>query len=144
MAKVTVYEIENLGFTSGMFGLDDNASLKSYITDIVDEVSPFLNGILGSAYDSVTQPVSGRVKRAEKCLVAAEMLQRRINRQLSNVTGTGQEMDTSNEKEQMGRYLEEARELIDMLIGGTGFSFSALNTSHFSDTSEISGLEVFQ
>lgn len=144
MAKITNSEINDLGFTWEMFGLDNKPALDTYIDRIIISVSAVLNGILGSGYDSVAEPTQGRVKRAEECLVAAELLQRRINRLLSNVTGAGEELNTGNEKEQKESYLEEARDLVDMMLGYTGFSFSAPNTSHFDDSAELGGLEVLE
>lgn len=144
MAKVIIQEIKDLGFAYKMFGLDDEAALENFIRDIIDDISPYLNGILGTVYDSATQPVSGRVKMAEKYLVAVEMLHRRINNMLSSVVGAGQELDTSNEQKQMESYKEEAERLIGILLGDTNFSLDMLNTSHFDETAELGGLEVLQ
>lgn len=143
MPRVTVENIKDLGFTSEMFGLGDTSSLELFIQDIIDDTSAMLEGITGSSiYNSTTSPTSGYVKRTEKCLVAAELLQRRINKVLNNVIAADDKISTKNEEQQRTRYQEEAEKLIDVLIGKTSFSFNILRSSHFDETTSLGGLEI--
>lgn len=142
MPKVTVEHIKDLGFTFEMFGLGDTSSLELFIQDIIDDVSAMFEGIIGSSiYNSSTNPAAGYVKRAEKCLVASELLQRRINKVLNNVIASDDKISTKNEEQQRARYSEEAAKLIDILIGKTNFAFNILRTTHFDDTA-TGGVEV--
>jgi len=143
MSKVNTDDIKALGFTPEMFGLADDASLDIFIQPVIDDASAMLKGILGaSLYDSTTQPVAYQVKRAEACLVAGELMQRRINRILGNVTGAGEEINTRNESKQLDRYRIEAENLIAVLTGDTSDAIGINTSSHFDETSELGGLEV--
>jgi len=143
MPRVTVENIKDLGFTAGMFGLDDTSSLELFLQDIIDDTSAVLEGITGTAvYNSVQTPTSGYVKRAEKCMVAAELLQRRINKVLNNVVAADDKISTKNEEKQRISYLDEAEKLIDILTGKTIFGFNILKTSHFDETATLGGQEV--
>ncbi|NOZ68010.1 MAG: hypothetical protein GXP46_01875 [Deferribacteres bacterium] len=140
---MTVENIKDLGFTFQMFGLDNESSLELYIQDIIDDAGAILEGVIGSTtYNSASSPTAGYVKRAEKCLVASELLQRRINRVLNNVTASDDKISTRNEEQQMQRYQDEAEKLISLLTGDTDYSFGIVKTSHFEETSGPGGLEV--
>ena len=140
MAKNTANDITGLGFTAEMFGETAKPDFLSFIDGILSEQSVILEGRTGSSrYAATTSPVKDYVKRAEKCLVAAELVQRRINIILGNTVGAGREIDISHEAAQKKAYLDEAEMWITKLVGGisadTGdFASGVLITSHFNDS----------
>lgn len=148
MAKNTNTDIKDLGFTKEMFKQADDSALNTYIDAILAEQTKILEGRLGSTiYDSTTSPEQDYVKRAEKALVAAEMVGRRINIILNNIAGAGQEIETGNEEKQKERYASEAEKWITRLIAGMSadsgdFASGVLETTHFESTTTLGGLEV--
>jgi len=140
MAKVTAQEIVDLGFTPEMFKKTDDGGLLNFVDDIIAEQSLILQGRIGSTYyNSTSSPTKDYVKRAEKCMVTAEVIQRRINIILGNVVGAGQPIDILHEGTQKKIYKEEADSLIEKIIaGGTSdssdFASGVLITSHFETT----------
>ena len=114
MAKVTADEIKRLGFIREMFGkiVSDENGFTSFVEEVIDEQSSILQGRLGGLYTSLTDPVAAYTKRAEKCLVAAELVQRRINVILGNAVGAGAEISVSHETSQKKAYTDEAERLI--------------------------------
>lgn len=148
MGKVTVKEITDLGFKTGMFA-ETNADLfKAFIEDIITEQTAILEGRIGSTdYASTTSPTKEYVKQAEKYLVAAEMLQRRINIILEKVVGAGEDLDTRSVEKQMKLYQEKANAWIQKIADGVtsdsgSFASAVLETSHFEDPATIAGLET--
>lgn len=120
MAKVTSQEIIDLGLTAELFRATAESDFLTLIDSVIAEQSVILEGRLGlSIYASATSPEKDYVKRAEKCLAAAEMVQRRINTIMANVVGAGQEIDISREGRQRNIYLKEAEELISRLVTGS-------------------------
>jgi hypothetical protein len=140
MPKIIAQDMIDLGFLPEMFKKDNEAELSAYITAVIAEQADILLGRIGSAaYNSTTSPTDKYVKRAEKCLTAAELIQRRINIILGNVAGAGQEIDVTHEGAQKKVYLSEANDLIAKLVSGTGadsndFATGVLVTSHFEST----------
>ncbi len=138
MPKNEATDIKSLGFTFEMFSLADDTAFDIFIGEVLDEQAKILEGRLGAeTYNAVVSPWQENVKRAEKAMVAAELIGRRINIILSNVSGAGQEIDTKNEEKQRLKYEREAEDLIGKLISGIsleqqGFSSGVLVTSHFS------------
>ncbi len=149
MAKVTEQEIIDLGFTPAMFRKNDEDGLTHLVAEIIEEKSSHLSGRLGSAYDSTNTTTAANVKRAEKCLVAEELLDRRINIILGNVHGAGDEISIENEEKQKRRYRAEAEKLLkkiieDITVDGSDFATGVFESSHFEedqDESALSGLE---
>lgn len=147
MAKITAQQIIDLGFTFAMFNMDNNTDFTVFIDAIITEQADILLGRVGSAaYNSTTAPTNKYVERAEKCLSAAELVQRRINIILGNVTGAGREIDVSHEGAQKKAYLDEADRWISKIISGVtsdsnDFASGVLVTSHF-DSTTLSGEEV--
>jgi hypothetical protein len=116
----------------------NDSDFTALINDVIADQALLLEGRVGSAmYALTTSPQKDYVKRAEKALCAAEMIARRINIILSNVTGAGQELDTSSEEKQRKAYLDEAENWITSV--GTyadslgDCSFGAAISSHFGD-----------
>lgn len=148
MPKNTNTEIKDLGFTKEMFKQASDAAFDTYIAAISAEQAKILEGRLGSTtYAAATSPEQDYVKRAEKALVAAEMVGRRINIILNNISGAGQEIETKNEDKQRDRYLEEAETFIDRLVSGVSadsesFAAGVLETSHFETVTTLGGLEL--
>ena len=138
MPKNEAKDIKSLGFTFEMFSLADDTAFDIFIGEVLDEQAKILEGRLGTeTYNAVVPPWQENVKRAEKAMVAAELIGRRINIILSNVSGAGQEIDTKNEEKQRLKYEIEEEDLIGKLISGIsleqqGFSSGVLVTSHFS------------
>ncbi len=144
MAKVSEQEVIDLGFTPEMFRKSDEG-LTTLVAEIIEERASHLLGRLGSSYDSSNTTIQESVKRAEKCLVAGELLERRINIILGNVHGAGEEISTKNEEKQRGRYLAEAEKLIQKIVEGittdsSDFAMGVLQSSHFDEDTETSAL----
>lgn len=186
MAKITVQDIEDLGFTADMFNREPNAQVKgddglnytcksphassaatkpvtgaswssvwylggrdgaewvtdtgyeaqfyTYLEDIIDDQAADLEALITTdTYNDTDTLTARRVKKAELYLTAAELTERRINKQLGNVIGEGIPISTKSEREQMTNYREKADELIAILRGDTDFSFATVKTSHFND-----------
>ena len=147
MAKTTAPEILNLGFTPEAFR-KNSTDFGEFVLDAINNQAEELAARIGqAAYDSTSEPNKTYVKKAEKNLVAAEMLQRRINLIVGNANGTGEALDTSSERAQREDYLEHAEFWITKLVatGGTveenpedlsGFASGSLVTSHFPEAEE--------
>lgn len=155
MPKITKDDIagpKGLGFIREMFGAicPDEAAFELFITGIIADQALELEGRIGTtAYNDLATPNAIYVKKAERCLVAAEMIQRRINVLLGNAAGAGQELDTSNEHKQRQAYLDQVFGnlkasppvigLIEKIVTGSSadgqdFASGALVTGHFGET----------
>lgn len=136
MAKVTAQNIIDLNFVPEMFG-KTSGTFGTYIDAIIAEQAKLLEGRIGtSSYGSTTSPTKEYIARAELCLVAAEMILRRMNRILGNVVGTGNALDINMEKKQRDEYLDEANALVEKIVAGItadtdNFASGVLETSHF-------------
>lgn len=136
MAKVVVEEINDLGFIAEMFG-KDAAAFDALISDVITEQAIILEGRVGAdLYASTASPAKDYVKRAEKCLVAAEMVRRRITTILGNVTGAAFPISTSGEDRQKQAYMDEADMWISKVIVGAttdsnDFASGTVLTNHF-------------
>lgn len=148
MGKTTVKEITDLGFTPAMFAKENDDLFKAFIEAIITEQTAILEGRIGAtSYASAASPTQDWVKQAEKYLVAAEMLQRRINIILEKVVGAGEDIDTRSAERQMKLYLDKADSWIQKIADGVtsdsgSFASAVLETSHFTDPSTIAGLET--
>ncbi len=137
MGKNTAAEIITHGFTPEYFRKADNTAMTSYINDVIAERTLALEGRLGTTlYGSTTSPDKDYVKRAELCLVIAELLLHRINIVLGNSMSAGAEINTDFEQQQRKAYLEEADQLIQKVVSGItvdgdSFASGVLETSHF-------------
>jgi hypothetical protein len=146
MSKTTAQEIIELGFAGEMFKKTNESEFSDFITGIISERSLILQGRIGTTvYDNAESPTKDYVKQAEKCLVAAELVQRRINIILGNAVGAGHEIDISHEGAQKKAYRDEAEDYIAKLTGGitsdvSDFASGVLVTSHF-ETGALSGEE---
>jgi hypothetical protein len=136
MAKVTANEIIGLGFVKVQFRQSTDDAFETYLEDIIDEEAGKLEGDLGAGvYDSTNTITAARVKRAEKYLVAAELLTRRINIRIGDVTGSGEDFNLAEERKQRDRYLSDAENLL-VQLGGSDYSGSVNETSHFEEDEE--------
>jgi hypothetical protein len=138
VAKVTAQDIINLGFKKEPFKIVNDGDFTTFINDVIADQALLLEGRVGSTtYALTTSPQKDYVKRAEKALCAAEMIARRINIILSNVTGAGQELDTSSEEKQRKTYLDEAENWVTSSVTYSDSpgdcSFGAAISSHFGD-----------
>jgi hypothetical protein len=111
------------------------APFTTFIDKIITKKSTELAGLLGtSVYDTTNEPQQSWVKEAEECMVAAELLLRRINLKASNIDG--KDMDAFKLRRNMKHYKERYKELIGFLREETDVSFSSVTTSHFEDTED--------
>src|SRR3972149_3629032 len=146
MPKITNTEIKDIGFTAEMFNKTNETALNTFIDSIITEQSDILEGRIGSTlYASTTTPTSTYVKRAEKCLVAAELLTIRINYIVGNIDGENGS-DVVRIRNNIEAYMDKAEEFILKLVSGIsvddgGFAFSAVSSSHFDNDTVLSGLE---
>lgn len=147
MAKVTAQNITDLNFVPEMYG-KTTANFSAYIDAVIAEQSKILEGRVGvSNYALTTSPAKEYIARAELCLAAAEMIQRRMNRILGNVVGTGNALDITMERKQRQDYLDEAEKIIQKIVDGvtadsSDFASGVLETSHFEESSTLGGLEI--
>jgi len=137
MAKITNQDIKDLGFTRELFNRKSDTEFNTFIDGAISDEAASLEGRIGSTqYASADVTTAKYVKNAEKCLVAAEMVQRRINVILSANVGAGKEFSTSAERQQRKDYLDKAEEWISKIVNSVTtdvqtFSTGALVTSHF-------------
>ena len=137
MGAPSTSEIAEMGFTAEMFGKSSDSDLQAMIKGMITEHGGLLSGRIGAtAYSSTSQPTATYVKRTLKCLVAAELCQRRINRLAQEVKqedGT----DANKMRKQRLDYLAEAEILIGKIEEGNGasndFASSPVVTSHFAE-----------
>lgn len=136
MAKIDSQDIIDLNFVPEMFG-KTSSTFPAFIDAVITEQSKLLEGRVGTSnYGLTTSPSKEYIVRAELCLTAAEMIQRRMNRILGNVVGTGNALDINMEKSQRQDYLDEADMLIEKIAAGIttdsdNFASGVLETSHF-------------
>jgi hypothetical protein len=138
VAKVTAQDIINLGFKKELFQKQNDSDFTALINEIIVDQALLLEGRVGSTmYALTTSPQKDYLKRAEKAFCAAELVSRRINIILSNITAAGAELDTSSEEKQKKAYMDEAESWI--IRAGTyadspgDCSFGAAISSHFGD-----------
>lgn len=136
MAKVTVQEVRDLGFTPEMFRQPENM-FDILLDAVISEQAIILEGRIGAAaYAATSSPAKDYVKRAEKCLAAAELVQRRVTIILGNVTGGAFPVSTSGEDRQKQAYKDEADMWITKIVAGAetdsnDFVSGSLVTNHF-------------
>lgn len=137
MPKTTAADIKALGFTFSQFNLATDAAFDTWLAETIAEQGLLLEGRIGTTlYGSTTTPASTYVARAEKCLVAAELFQRRSIAISGNAQPNGEEPATASLDAQQKKYRTEAQELIDRLVEGkssdsSGFASGVSVTSHF-------------
>lgn len=147
MAKIEAQTIIDLNFVAEMFG-KTSATFNAYIDLVITEQAKILEGRIGASnYALTTSPAKEYIARAELCLVAAEMIQRRMNRILGNVVGTGNALDITMERKQRQDYLDEAEEIMQKIVAGvtadsSDFASGVLESSHFEETAVLGGLEI--
>lgn len=118
MAKITAQNIIDMGFTPEMFG-KDSAGFQEMIETVIDEQADILEGRIGSqAYSATEKPAATYVKRAEKCLVAAEMIQARVVKIMGNAVPNGAKPVTGSLDRQKQKYLDEAEGFISKIVSG--------------------------
>jgi len=139
MPKVISQEIISLGFTPEMLLKKSASEFEDFIDSVISDQALLLQGRIGStAYASASSPTKDYVKRAELCLVGAEIVQRRINVILGIAIGAGREIDISHEGAQKKAYKDEADMWIAKITAGatadqsSDFATGTLVTDHFS------------
>lgn len=139
MSKITVQDIKDLGFAQPLYSViaDSESAYNELVTAVIaEQADELLERIGTTAYNAAANATY--VKKAEKCLSAAEMLQRRINIILGSKQGKGDEIGIENERRQRQDYLDKAESEIAKLAQGvttdsaTGdFACGSLVTTHF-------------
>ncbi|WP_020675555.1 hypothetical protein [Geopsychrobacter electrodiphilus] len=134
-AKVTATEIIEMGFSPEMFG-SNTAGFPAFLTSVITEQSEILAGRVGAtAYDSTTAPTRTYVKRAEKCLICAELFQRRFVRIAQDIK-LGDGIDAFKLRRTQEKFEADAEMWISKIASGTttdgtGFSSGVAISSHF-------------
>jgi len=122
MAKITRDDIigpTGLGFTKELYTAiaPDGTAFDGLVSAVITEqAAELLERVGTTVYNDAAKLTY--VKKAEKCLAAAELIQRRINIILANAQAVGQEIDTSNERSQRRDYLDQAGSWIAKLAQG--------------------------
>jgi len=141
MPKITKDDIigpTGLGFTKELYSIiaPDQTAFESLVDAVIAEQSGELVARVGSGvYDAAANLTC--LKKAEKCLAAAEMIQRRINIVLGTRAGSGEPPDTRSEQQQRKDYLDQAEIWISKLAQGVttdpsaNFASGSLITGHF-------------
>lgn len=134
--KAIPQDIKDLGFTVEQFGAV--ADFDGFIQAILDEQEALLSGRAGAAAVS-SSTLAAQVKRAEKCLAGAEMLQRRINRLSGNVDADTAILIPQLKKARQD-YMDEAERIIPQLVAGSAgdgsdVAFGQSSSSHFDGAS---------
>ena len=142
MPKITKDDITGptgLGLIRELFSAiaKDDTAFDAFVDSIITDQSAELQDRIGSAAYNLSANAT-YVKKAEKCLTAAEMVRRRINIVLGNAQAAGQEISTRNEEKQRDEYLSQAEVQISKLAQGVttdqpDFSCGAVVTSHFGN-----------
>jgi len=144
MSKITKDDITGptgLGFTKELFApiVTDDTAFDGLVDAVIAAQSAELSDRIGATVYNLAANAT-YVKKAEKCLVAAELVQRRINISLGNAVANGDKLDTTAFRLQRKDYLDEAEEWIGKLAQGvttdptSDFASGALVSSHFDTT----------
>lgn len=104
-----------MGFVAESFGQDPEG-FDAWLQNIIEEQESLLAARIG---DTAISAVTPSAKRAEKCLVAAELLQLRFVRLSEDVGVTDKEDDVKRIRETRKEYLAEADRLISAVLAGT-------------------------
>jgi glycerol-3-phosphate dehydrogenase len=145
MSKITKDDIigpTGLGFTKELYSViaADDAAFNTFVEAIITEQAAELAERVGSTVYAAAANLT-YLKRAEKCLTAAELIQRRINIILANIQATGNEIGTKAEADQRREYLTQAEGWIAKLAQGittdpsADFASGSLVTDHFGTVS---------
>lgn len=113
---ITPGDITGMGFSAAMFGKTD-PDFSSMVSAAISEQSDILKARIGeTAYANASYKTL--VKRAEKCLAAAELLGYRINHLENIAVASGDSLDVSHLTAQQRGYRAEADNLVDRIISG--------------------------
>jgi prophage tail gpP-like protein len=141
MSKVTTDEIiTGLVIRPEMFYKQTEQTFPAFVQDVISEQADLLEGRVGSvAYADATKPRATYAKRAEKCMVAAELLKRRRNKVIADAKANGEEIKTGSLDTQIRDYSAEAEVWIAKVAAGVtadggNFASGALVTNHFGGT----------
>jgi len=145
MPKITRDDIigpTGLGFTKELYSViaPDIVAFDVLVDAVISEQAAELAERVGSSvYNDAAR--LNYVKKAEKCLAAAEMVQRRINIVLGTRGGLGEPSDTRSEQQQRKDYLDQAEIWISKLAQGitvdppSDFAVRVITSSRFETTS---------
>jgi len=133
MARITAADITALGFTGAMFNTARDDDFAAFVDGVIAEQSALLEGEVGaSVYGATDGALAARVKRAETCLVAAELVDRRINIRLADVQAAGEDFDVTAEERKRDKYRSEADKIIT-LTGAGEYAGTVVETPHFGE-----------
>ena len=129
MPKNTPDTIAALGLSSEMLALDSQEALSGLIDSLLVEQAGLLSARIGAtAYSTATEPLATYVTRAEKCLVAAELMRLRILAAMGNAIPNGDEPNTASLERYQKKYEDEATALIDKIVSGQSLESSGFST----------------
>jgi prophage tail gpP-like protein len=138
MPKTTTDEIiTGLVIRPEMFYKQTEQTFPAFVNEVITEQAELLEGRVGSvAYADTTKPRATYIKRAEKCMVAAELLKRRRNHIIAQAKANGEEVKTVSLDAQIRDYSAEAEVWIAKVATGVttdggGFATGTLVTDHF-------------
>ncbi len=137
MSKVTPQNMKDLQFVDEQFGTP--ADFDVFLQGVIDSQESLLTGRVGTTVFNSTDPViAGQVKAASISMVAAELLQRRINRLSGNIDAdTGALIRTLHTARK--EYLADAEEKIARVVtcgsapDSGGFSGGVWTSDHYRD-----------
>lgn len=137
--KTTPQEIIDLGFVCEQFGVA-SASFTAWLQAVLDEQEALLSDRVTAA-TVATASLLTHVKRAEKCMAGAELMQRRINRISGNVDADSAIIIAQLKKARQD-YLDEAERIIPRLLAGSvsdgaDFAFGQNTSSHFDSDAAV-------
>lgn len=132
MAKVLPQDIKDLQFVAEQF--NSVVDFDAFVQAVIDEQEALLVDRIGSVAFATTG-LSVHIKRAEKCLVAAELLQLRINRLSGNIDAETAVLISQLKKNRQD-YLDQADRVVPRLVAGSvsegsDAAFGYASSSHF-------------
>jgi len=133
MAKIKTDDLINLGFNAEMFVFSDAMTFDQFLSNVIDEQAALLSARIGaSVYSSTNTDTAARVARAEKCLAAAELYQRRFNAIAQDIR-KADGMDAFKLRRTWKAYRDEAESLIERLAANDSFASNVTVSSHFEE-----------
>lgn len=114
MSQLVAADILAMGFVAESFG-QDVENFPDWLQVLIEEQEALLASRVGDTAVATGSPV---VRRALKCLVAAELLQLRFVRLSEDVAITDKEDDVKRIRETRKEYLAETERLIASIVAG--------------------------
>lgn len=130
MAKITAQNIKDLGWIPEQLK-QTSATFDTFLAAIITEQADILAALIGAdVYASTETSIAPFVKKAERCLVEAELWRRRITTKDAREVAGGSGDNKWSEHQSFDAVMDEAESLISRLTG-SGLAFGALESSHY-------------